>query len=65
MSSGCGKGLNWMVRLGGKAKRRMGWVKEASEDLACRRGLARLRAAMRSGSAGLGACEGTTDDATG
>ena len=27
--------------------------------------LARLRAAMRSESAGLGACEGTTDDATG
>ena len=27
--------------------------------------LARLRAAMRSGGAGLGACEGTTDDAAG
>ena len=39
MSSGCGLGWNWMVRLGRKAKRRMGRVKGASEDLACRRGL--------------------------
>ena len=39
MSLGWGDSLDWMAQLGKKLKRRMGWVKGASGDLAQQRSL--------------------------